>query len=257
MTTFKEYLHEERAGARIPSFDAVDVEKAIELLNEKCSDARWMLDVNRPIWRGERSSLVNAETGFMVSDPSKTIRKSQNTTNFYTLILDNNPLCKDFPKRSRSFIATTDRQVAHDYADGKGEWAMIPFDGVKIGYVGQKDIWYTRISLFGIHSSLEALNDSWSETTLSDSDWNEWIEFDALLKENDSDSMKQLLSGFPLARPYHLRFLDTVYRAYGPKSTGFKCYTTATMPHVENTEVWVGGPVMMISKSMWEAMRHE
>jgi hypothetical protein len=58
-----------------------------------------------------------------------------------------------FPKRSKSFICTTEK----NYAGGFGRpFVLVPLDSAKIGCTGKDDIWDVRIQEF--NRSLESMN---------------------------------------------------------------------------------------------------
>lgn len=108
-------LHEllEAAVGKLPTFDKLEIEEAIHLLNKHCKNALWMLEENKSIYRGDVS---NEKNSFTTIDTNLTTRKSQNTSNYYTMILDNHPEMKDFPKRSKSLICSTSLDDARVYS---------------------------------------------------------------------------------------------------------------------------------------------
>ena len=154
----------EDAVGKEPRYYSQKVDTAINILNTYCKNALWMLYENKPIYRGDSVYLFNS--AFACVDTTKTLRKSTNTTNYYTIILDNIPSRAGFPKRSRSFIATTDSDYANDYRHDAPDWRdkdaglyiLVPFDKTKIGVVNASDMWHTQIKLFGRSDSIEELN---------------------------------------------------------------------------------------------------
>jgi hypothetical protein len=266
MITFKTFINEAADNIlRKPSYNSIQVKEAIKLLNARCKDALWMLTENKPLYRGDDEAEKPVhKTGFATVDPSKTVRKSQNTKNYYTLIFDNHPDMKQYPKRSRSFIATTEIENASGYGDNA--FVLIPYDGVKIGVVAAGDMWSHRISLFDdeFGDRIEAVNSSFSripELKLATS-WKDWEQFDKKLKHNDINAIKNFENAFGgfedeeaiAFKRYYNGFLKEVFRAYSPYVLGFTCQTTKTLNHNLDSEVWVGGPCMLISESMWKKM---
>ena len=260
MITFTQFLAE-AAVSKLPEFDKIKTKKAIALLNEHCKDALWMLTENKPLYRGEKGlkqSIVKA--GFVSVDPSKTERTSQNTSNYYTMLLDNHPDRGDFPKRSRSFIGTGSYNRASSYSGWSGvngaSFIMIPYDGVKIGVVGKDDMWDTSISLFGTTEDIQFFNRKFSNLDLKPT-----------LKSFEAYGKKLEISGptrtdfrrraFPRATEEQMKdFMGTIWHAYSAGKTKHAAYTTATLPHKGiDGEVWVGGPIIYISLDMWKAMR--
>ena len=63
-------------------------------------------------------------------------RRSANTLNYYTLLMDSNPRWKQFPKRSQSLICLTDGSYR-----GRDGWVVFPKDGWRIGDTGIRDLW--------------------------------------------------------------------------------------------------------------------
>ena len=135
MITFKKFLEEVQ-------YDEMDLDAAIKIINTKCKDAFWMIHSNTPFYRGDPNVPNDVEElGFAIADPSKTERKSANTTNYYTVILDNIPSMAEYPKRSKSFICTTSHLKARDFARQSTPYIIIPFDNVDIGVVNSGDLW--------------------------------------------------------------------------------------------------------------------
>lgn len=257
--TFKEFLDEASVGDE-PNIEQLKVDKAVEMLNANCKDALWMLYENRPIYRGDYRLLKNAKvTGFAVVDASATERRSENTSNYYTLIFDNIPKMKEFPKRSRSFIATTTKDTAVTYAIGQdgAVSVLIPFDGVKIGFVNKRDMWDVQLTPFDLpKDSVTSQNEIFQSMGLPDNNWDAWIKFDKELKNDDKSAYNRFSSavGYKLAEKYKRSFLEVVGQAYSPANTKFTHYTTANMPHSSESEVWIGGKCVIISQKMWSKL---
>lgn len=116
----------------------LEINSAKQMLTEKCSQAlkTWGM---KPLFRGSR----NLGPGVYLIDPSKGERKSENTGNQYTILMDNNPLYSEYPKRSKSLICSTSK----DYADGFGEemFYLYPVDRAKIGITEGIDIWQNEL----------------------------------------------------------------------------------------------------------------
>lgn len=271
MITFKQFLYEQDPL----EVTSLQMDDALSELNEHASDASWMLTKNMPFYRGERSGIILDEinrTGFAVIDPSKTTRKSKSTGNYYTTILDNIPSRKDFPKRSRALIASTDKTTAKGYAASTTKpLVLIPYNGVKIGVVNKPDIWNTKIPKFFNLSnvSIEDLNAVWKKIKdIDDSDWSSFLEFDKRLKAGDKaavDQLKQALAvGWDWGRMKTVgkigdyekdfsHFIELIDEVYSPEATGHAWYTTKNIPHdLGTTEVWIGGPTICMSEEMWE-----
>jgi hypothetical protein len=275
MITFKQFLYERELEHTL-QVSELDMDDAISALNEHASDASWMLVDDLPLYRGELSGAISSKlknTGFAFVDPSKTSRsKSISTSDYYRTILDNTPSRKDFPKRANSMIASTDKTIAKGYSpQGLPPLRVIPFNGVKIGVVNKPDMWNTKIqNFFNIESaSIEDVNRIWKKIKdIDESDWSSFVQFDKRLKQKDPDAIKQLRDalfiGWDFGRVKSSNkiqtefpnFLEEIDKAYSPESTGHTWYTTKNMPRdLDNTEVWIGGPVICISEEAWEKLR--
>jgi hypothetical protein len=92
---------------------------------------------------------------------------------------------------------------------------------------------------------------------IHDATWDQFKKLDALLKAHDEKAIEALCSEFGVsAKKYIDNLLGEIDRAYSPKETGHTCVTTATMSHEpQGSEVWVGGPVVMITRGMWAKLR--
>ena len=264
--SFKEFLSEAAVGKQ-PNAKAVSVEKAIALLNAHCKDALWMLHENKPIFRGD-DYLRNAvyKEGFATVDPSKTVRKSENTSNYYTEIFDHHPEMTDFPKRSRSYIAATGYR-SYDTAYNFGPVnILIPYDGVKIGCVNRLDIWDIHISFVrgDRGNRLEDINTEIFNQLFGErsNPWDELVKFD---KSPDRDRLEYVLEDLfdnghnrkelnQLIDRFSTNFLQTIFELYSLKNTKFTLRTTKDLKGT-NGEIWIGGPCVVISPEMWALLR--
>lgn len=264
MLTFKQFLAEKAAGKK-PNYVGVDVEQANALLNQFCRNALWMLEENRPIYRGDPDNAPHnamRKSGFAAVDTTATERASQNTSNWYTVILDSHPNRKDFPLRSRSFIASMSLNRADNYTGWmKAEEPMIiiPSDDAKIGLVGRDDMWDTVITLFGERRDIEGFNSLFSKMAGKKASMSALEDFQKLLVSGDRSALTRFKNAFYLseeeAKHFAPIFLQEIRKAYSAESTEHRAVTTATMPHKYVGEVWVGGKVVLISASMWNKLR--
>lgn len=250
---FKTYLTEAAVGKDL-KFNAIDVEKAISLLNTHCKDALWMLEMDKAIWRGHSDGLPSEEP-FYTFDPSKTRRKSQNTSNYYTVIFDNIPSMENFPKRSESLIASTDFRKANDYGSRLSTFVVIPYDGVKIGCVHKSDMWDTHIKFKYLDDTVRRLNANYVELGIRES-WKSFLNYQEKLDSGNSNSINRFHSLFG-KREDPTQFLEIIKQAYSPKITKFTVETTKTLQKYadEKQEVWIGGPCIAITAPMWRELR--
>lgn len=261
--SFSEFLMFEAAVGAKPEYTALSVNNAIDTLNKHAKNSLWMLHENRPLYRGDPAGKVNSlvdKHDFVVVDTSLTTRKSENTSNFYTVILDNHPNRKQFPKRSKSFIATTRWNDANAYAKGR-PFVLIPFDDSKIGIVNESDMWETRINLFkGTHDNITYIADAnnffsdiFSSKTFT---FEQLVQFDKQLKAGDKEALRKFKYWPDASKTYSKKLLEHILERYSAKNTGHTAATPATFPRtLKNTEVWVGGKVMLMSQEMWDKLK--
>lgn len=258
--TFKNFLeaHTGLSDPRVAS-PVDNVELAMDIINEQCSDCAWMVTKKTPFWRGDTSDKFLTgvrQTGFAVTDSSVTVRKSENTSNFYTVILDNIEGRSDFPKRSRSFIASTDQARAGAF----GGWnrkenllALIPFNGTKIGFVNANDMWDTEITMYGRVETINEWNYGFDTLGIS-ADWEAVLEFDRLLKLGDKSATERFRQAFPTAPEGSTDFLEALTRAYSARGTGHTSVATSALTPAmmrQESEVWLGGQMLVVTHPMW------
>lgn len=133
-------LHEIIIEGKLPHrTSTTSMLEAIDFIKINCSEIVQRYKKNRKrIYRGIPTASYNDFFFFGNTDISK--RKSRNTENYYTLIMDNSPIMKEFPKRSESFICSSDASYASNF--GKLTIAF-PVNGTKIGICPTSDLWDT------------------------------------------------------------------------------------------------------------------
>lgn len=110
----------------------IPFEEAKRIINKHCTKALYK-GRNDRIFRG----IMDGWDSFWVQ-PSQQERKSRNTENHYTLMLDHFPEWQQYPKRSRSIVCTTEFSTARLYGR---PYIVFPVDGSKIGVASYEDIW--------------------------------------------------------------------------------------------------------------------
>lgn len=106
--------------------------KKDELLNYYDSDNFDYFPKATPIYR----YINDFDAPYGIVRPKKAVRKrkSRNTENYYTLILDNSDNWGRYPKRSESVVASVNDNVLKEYL-------VIPKIGAEIGIAPARDIW--------------------------------------------------------------------------------------------------------------------
>lgn len=111
-----------------------EAEAVLNMIKTNCGGAlASSLRTNTYIKRG----MPMEERPYFILDPTKTIRKSANTNNAYTLFTSMSPKWKKFPPRQQSIICSTS-----DYAADYGNvYAIFPFDDAPVGICREEDFW--------------------------------------------------------------------------------------------------------------------
>ena len=200
-------------------------------------------NAKRPIVRGF-SAEVNRP--FLIDTLAGSVRRSVNTSNHYTVILDA-VLPPEFPRRSTSIICAN--FAALGYAGSYGKlFAIVPFDDAKIGICPKDDMFATSIKLFGYSDSIEDHNNNFKRADISDRSFEELLtDFKAYVDLTPSWwyhkarglSMSEIRSGFRDA--YTKPFV-----AAKPGDT----ILSSTTEH----EVWVGGKAVAIPLAQYVRM---
>ena len=127
---FSEFLIEENLGRR----KIISREEAKETIRNNCMDmAKKYVNEKQGIFRG-----TWIKNDFLLGDSNNKIRKSANTENYYTLLIDNSPKWIKYPKRSESFICSSTENNASGYGT---VYLVLPFDNTKIAICPENDFW--------------------------------------------------------------------------------------------------------------------
>lgn len=134
-----------------PSYkNKIAEDDAIKLIKQHCKN----VDPKYPLYRG-----MNGKDEFYTIEGNIGGRKSKNTSNHYTLIIDEQ-LKNNYrfaPLRSRSLICTNDLSYTVSY--GNNTYALFPYDNVEIGKCSSFDLWETNIHFNGhLHGSIDSIN---------------------------------------------------------------------------------------------------
>ena len=127
----QQYINEGRGKS-------IGVQETAKIIKKNCSAALKTYNKGYGIYRG--ITTYQSDGDFVLIDPKKHTRDSANTYNYYTLINDNSPKWKKYPKRSKSIVCTTDQSRAKEYGDGD-VYVVFPFNGSKIGVCNADDYW--------------------------------------------------------------------------------------------------------------------
>jgi len=120
-------------------------QEAIDIINKNCSDIlnKYKKHPDWKIYRG-----LELSPSYIFTDPSKGLPRYSrgNIENYYTLLIDNLPNWKKYPKRSRSIICTNSIQEAESYGD---VYIVFPFNNANFGVCSKSDVWISFLSTIG------------------------------------------------------------------------------------------------------------
>jgi len=113
-------LEDRRTGYDEPRSKTISLMDAVDYVLKNCSKSLHGSTIHRDITVGWKD-----EARF--TDPAKgKPRVSRNTTNHYTLIIDNSPKWKRYPKRSKSIICTTRGKAFYVFPEDKSRIGVCP-----------------------------------------------------------------------------------------------------------------------------------
>lgn len=237
--------------AAVTSYDRLPVkdEEILPMLKKYCSEALTHL-MDNPIWRGF-SSLTNTNFHAFYVDPSTSERRSQNTLNYYTLLMDNSPFMKGWPKRSRSLICSTSSSTASGYGQ---PFALFPYNGTRLAWCHSYDIWETRVDIFEDDYRFPQMNRMFAQLGIPDDSFESMEkythtpEFGTKLNEvtgmNTTDPNAENYTD-----PYN--FISYVQAQMRPSKTGFQLFTMR-QHEVHSSlggthEIWFSAPCIALS----------
>ncbi len=157
------YINEDSARAK-----SIDEDDAINLIKKNCmKHVKGLKSKSRiDIYRGTYTSIPN---GFGYLDPRQgRERVSANTYNHMTLLMDNLPSWKAYPKRGRSVICSVSANIAENF--GEAVYYVYPYDKCKIGIVPDSDIW-AAFEALGVET-VENFTIFLNRLDISDKSWN-------------------------------------------------------------------------------------
>jgi hypothetical protein len=222
--------------------DELARDKALSIL-EECDF--YKNNKTNPLWRGSKSTTEE----FVFIDPASGVRKSQNTANYYTILMDNSPYYEGWPKRSQSLVCSLSYQKADNYARQHIPYAVIPLNGSKIGVCPRSDIWDTFVDLLdSIHFPY------FSEITslMTYLDFPESYQSMRILSSQEGFN-KKIRQKFPGSDLGDENFIDYMHRKMSPEKTGMRLENSSTMDTNEygGNECWTDGKCLLIRADIY------
>lgn len=244
---------------------SLHLDTTIDTIIQDCSDA----------WNGYKNGHVlfrgNNAHGEVVHYKGRTDRKSANTGNYYTLAIDNDSKWKAYPKRSESFICTTDEYYARNY--GGNVYNVFPVNGTKYGICPDIDMWWsfkrtlkevslhrlngmivTRSGKFGIaggvYNNVKTLSDFKKLSKIFDERVKEYLH---------GEQLEDFKSDF-IWKHYDGDLIKMFQKLLDPKKNGFKIgKSMMDIPIADGSkgnEVWFSGECYMIRADELRSWEH-
>jgi hypothetical protein len=134
---FRQFLAEATVITSKWKVSKVNVKRGIELLNEHCRKSLSDVASSNVLFRGFKQSPGSS---VMVFDSTAALRTSKDSSNLYQLAMDISSNLKGVPKRSASFICSSDMHYARQFSHSwQNLYVMLPFDGTPVAVSREDD----------------------------------------------------------------------------------------------------------------------
>jgi len=255
---FEEYKKETRTKS-ISIYDAVKIYK------EHCYN--W--DLNEDVlFRGSYTS-TDFTYGHGASNEHE-LRSSANNYNIYTSLFPHIPSWHKAPRRDKSFIMSTNYNIASQYNNDDNVIVMVPYNNTKIGICPDSDIWDTELDIINSKYILEEFDSELSSffknnikhinihNITADNIMELLNKIDSIPKDKlilSSNYGTDIKYPFELATKWvkeysHLTLLDFLKLVLDFDYNGFKIGTTQkSIENLNNNEVWSNGEFLGIRLS--------
>jgi hypothetical protein len=236
---------------------SITEDQAVDGIRKDCKMMLAAIKKKTGLFRG-----VYAESNqFLKVQPSKFNRESANTSNLYTLVIDNHPKWKKYPKRGKSIICTTHDGNASAYGD---VFYVFPKDGSSYGICPNSDMW---ISFY--KSGIDELDYDFNHAVLNFAKklgvdtkplyGTNYRDLVMMLTEMDKEIMVQ-----DVIVKYNLKFAKSKYdndmlkllqEILDPVRNGFKVINNPNQlpPRDGGLEIWTSGDCYMVGQNWIES----
>lgn len=232
----------------------ISEEEFIEGISTKCKQAL----KEAPIWRGVYGDSY--DFGFI--QPGKFTRKSANTLNWYTFLVNNSPTWKAYPKRS--LICTFNQGTAEGYGGGN-TYRVFPVDGANIGIAPNSDFWVSFKAAFngGIRTLDDmnyAISTIFREATgkeVRDESWDHMKYYAKMVPDWFNKGKNWSVNFMNSAAADWLKdlkyngsdFIKWLEKILDPDTNGFKHVKISSLPNLysHNSECWTDADCYMIN----------
>lgn len=261
----KQYLKEfqdQEQFSKKGRVNKITIDDARDMLQRRCKKA--LNDfMNGDFIQRYTSTARSTDFGFL--DSSKTpARLSRNTLNYYTLIINDDPIWKAYPRRQVIASLIKDKK---DPTQDSGILTIFPFDETKVGFCNSEDMWdswpYLRKAKINARRFNEFIKicitfNHRSAPTAYDFSLSEFKKackiFDQVVKKHP-ERFTDLLENFPdgfmhsvkTLKDYDGDFYKFVMKYYNPN--GFKLGQPGSYVGRKWCEIWLDGPAIFINQA--------
>lgn len=220
-------------------------------------------------------------------EPYNFKRTSENTNNYYTLIIDNSSRWSEYPERSRSIVCSTDKSKADRYVpfEGGTVYRVVSDPSAKFGVCPQEDIFYSFPKLlkkFGF-TSMNQFNltlSSLYDLTVGGSKEipeNDWENFKREINKIGESETFEKIYNHTMERGFEHRYPDSEVSNFyefanlffpnynsmiemledlmDPKDNGFEVKTFKELGNLSEKEVWTSSSSLLIDVNYRDLIR--
>jgi hypothetical protein len=248
----QQFIIQENRGLKL------DIEDAVGIIQDYCMKSYEGYINGSRIYRG-----MQYDTDYYYIDPKVgKPRVSANTMNYYTLINDNSPYWKGYPKRSESLICTTDKNISEEYGIS---YVVLPYDGAKVGVCPANDYWFSFEK--SINNILDQFNKELKRlfirfgVSYSDESFSGIVKtlkmVEKEIKKTEPKKVKWLTSDIHFMKGYKegSDILKHIQELLSPKKNGFTIKKPHELSSYKSKEVWTDSRSVLIKENKMNVVK--
>jgi len=246
-------------------------DEVVKKLKKNCSNALDAYNKGKKLFRG----YYDSKGDYLFVDPKqgKPRKSAYAKGNYYTLLMDNLPSWKQYPKRSQSLIMSSSHTKASEYTFSPNTlYIVFPYDGSKIGVAPEDDIFFS-FNMYGEYSTIMGTGNIFSDfmneilkmagSNQPDSSWsalkNAFSLFDKKITqvkdEYSGTHSKYQYEEFKdfLKKNYKNNMLKMFDSVMNPIKNKFRLTTDITKIPASR-ECWTDGKCIMVNQGLMETL---
>jgi len=205
---------------------------------------------------------IPSQDDFRFTDPSEgSIRKSANTKNYYTTLVDNDPKWDYLPSRSAGIICSTSQNLTTHYGQ---PYMVFPINGARLGVVPDDDFWsaFSESGVYNMASFNRVITDIFREASImiDDDDHTSMMRafdnFDSYFTDADDflefwkDSRYFTNNAWLSDYANNMNMRKFISNLLDPRKNGFKVKKAGDQIKCENCEVWTDHRCILVKDIM-------